>query len=114
MKDVPFSFTTRFGAEPGTNPEELIAAAHAGCFSMALANYLTEKKHPPAEVRTQATISLEDERINRMLLHTEVRVEGLDSSQLKQLAAEAEQQCPVSNLLREGLQITLETSLLHC
>lgn len=112
LKATPFSFATRFENAMGTNPEELIAAAHAACFSMAFSNYLSEKGHVPDTITTQATISLEGGAINKMHLVTRGKVAGLDGASFKRLAEEAEKKCPVSNLLRSGLAITLEASLL--
>ena len=111
LNATPFTFATRFENAKGTNPEELIAAAHAACFSMAFANYLSGKGHVPEEISTEATIYLEDGKINKMHLVTKGRVSGVDEAQLKQLAIEAEKACPVSNLLRSGLEITLDASL---
>ena len=111
LDETPFSFATRFENAKGTNPEELIAAAHAACFSMAFANYLTQQGHQPEEITTQATISLEDGKINKMHLETQGRVPGLDADAFERLAEEAEKQCPVSNLLRNGLAITLDAML---
>lgn len=111
LQQAPFTFATRFENAKGTNPEELIAAAHAACFSMAFANYLGEQGHQPEEISTQATISLDGGVINKMHLVATGRVPGVDEAQFKQLAEEAEKKCPVSNLLRPGLEITLEASL---
>ena len=111
LNATPFTFATRFENAKGTNPEELIAAAHAACFSMAFANYLSGQGHVPDEISTQATISLEDGKINKMQLVTKGRVAGVDEAQFKQLAEEAEKACPVSNLLRPGLEITLDAAL---
>jgi osmotically inducible protein OsmC len=112
LENVPFTFATRFENAPGTNPEELIAAAHAACYSMAFANYLDGQGHKPEEIRTRATISLEGTSINKMHLATEGRVPGVDDATFKRLAQEAEKKCPVSNLLRNGLEITLEAKLM--
>ena len=111
LRDTPFSFATRFENAKGTNPEELIAAAHAACFSMAFANYLATQGHAPGQISTRATISLENGVISKMRLVTEGQVPGLDAAAFKRLAVEAEKKCPVSNLLRNGLAITLEASL---
>lgn len=111
LKDTPFTFATRFESAKGTNPEELIAAAHAACFSMAFANYLSEQGHVPQIIETQATLSLENLSLNRMHLVTRGRVPGLDAATFKRMAAEAERKCPVSNLLRSGLTITLDAEL---
>lgn len=112
LHQAPFTFATRFENAKGTNPEELIAAAHAACFSMAFANYLTQQGHAPEEISTQATITLENGSINKMHLATQGRVEGLDEATFKQMAEEAEKVCPVSNLLRPGLAISLDATLL--
>lgn len=111
LQQTPFTFATRFENAKGTNPEELIAAAHAACFSMAFANYLAQKGHQPEEISTRATISLEEGSLNRMQLDTRGRVPGLTAEQFRELAAEAERRCPVSNLLRPGLTISLEVEL---
>jgi osmotically inducible protein OsmC len=111
FSDVPFSFATRFENAPGTNPEELIAAAHAACFSMAFANYLSQQGHTPDEITTRATVSLENGTIGPMHLETRGRVPGLDAETFQRMASEAEQKCPVSNLLRPGLDITLDAAL---
>ncbi|HEU4929428.1 MAG TPA: OsmC family protein [Candidatus Krumholzibacteria bacterium] len=112
LTGTPFTFATRFENAKGTNPEELIAAAHAACYSMAFSNYLSQKGHVPDTIATKATISLEDGKINKMHLETRGRVAGLDNATFKQLADEAEKKCPVSNLLRNGLTITLDAALL--
>jgi len=109
---TPFTFATRFENAKGTNPEELIAAAHAACYSMAFANYLTQQGHQPKEIRTQATITLDNGSINKMHLVTQGRVPRLSAEDFKRLADEAEKKCPVSNLLRNGLTITLDASLM--
>jgi osmotically inducible protein OsmC len=111
LSDTPFTFATRFENAKGTNPEELIAAAHAACFSMAFANYLSGQGHTPDEIQTSATITLDSGVINKMHLVTIGKVPGLDDVTFKRLAEEAEKKCPVSNLLRNGLTITLEASL---
>ena len=112
LDKTPFTFATRFENAKGTNPEELIAAAHAACFSMAFSNYLSTQGHVPDSIATKATITLEDGRIHTMHLEARGKVSGLDSATFKRLAEEAEKKCPVSNLLRPGLTITLEASLM--
>ena len=112
LNQTPFTFATRFENAKGTNPEELIAAAHAACFSMAFSNYLSQQGHVPDTITTRATISLEDGKINKMHLETRGKVAGLDNAAFKKLADEAEKKCPVSNLLRPGLTITLDASLM--
>lgn len=109
-----YSYTSRFEEGEGTNPEELIAAAHAGCFSMALANILSEAGHVPDEVRTTARISLEPENggfaIKRSELETEVSVSDLSDEEFQQHADEAMRGCPVSRALG-AIEIGLEARL---
>ena len=117
FNEVPYSFRTRFENEPGTNPEELIAAAHAACYSMAFAGALTRKGYQPQEIQTRATCVLEPQqpsgfKITTMRLETRGRVEGIDEATFKEVAKEGEQGCPVSNALRGSLQIELNASLM--
>ena len=111
LHEVPFTFATRFENAKGTNPEELIAAAHAACYSMAFSNYLSQQGHVPDEIATRATITLDSGVITKMHLMTQGRVPGLDAADFKRMAEEAEKKCPVSNLLRNGLEITLDATL---
>ncbi|MDP9018562.1 MAG: OsmC family peroxiredoxin [Candidatus Eremiobacteraeota bacterium] len=115
IKDLPFSFGTRFGDVPGTNPEELIAAAHAGCYSMALTAYLASQNIAANRVETKAICTLEQIeggfKIAKMHLNVTGDVPGIDAGRFTQLATEAERQCPVSNALRGSLQIELEAHL---
>jgi osmotically inducible protein OsmC len=112
LSQTPFTFATRFENAKGTNPEELIAAAHAACYSMAFSNYLSTNGHVPDTITTRATISLEDGKITKMHLETRGKVAGLDNATFKRMADEAEKKCPVSNLLRPGLTISLDASLM--
>jgi len=115
LSEVGYSFSTRFENEPGSNPEELIASAHAACYSMAFANTLAQKGYDPKRVETHATCVLVSTdggfAIRRMLLDVAVEVDGLTQSEIESIAEEADQGCPVSNLLREGLTIELEATL---
>jgi lipoyl-dependent peroxiredoxin len=109
----PYSYRTRFEDKPGTNPEELIAAAHAGCFTMALAFRLQVEGYIPTELATEAAVSLDQEgggfRISRSALRVRADVPGLDQATLARVAADAEQNCPVSRLLKA--EITLDAQL---
>lgn len=116
LKDLPFSFGTRFGDTPGTNPEELIAAAHAGCYSMALTAYLNSKSIASKRIETKAMCELVPLdgggfKIAKMQLTVTGHVDGVDNAQFKQLAAEAEKACPVSNALRGSVEIELVANL---
>jgi osmotically inducible protein OsmC len=108
----PYSFSTRFEDEPGTNPEELLAAAHAACFSMAFSLALTEEGHTPEYVETHATCVMTSQpeggfEITEMHLYVEGSAPGLDAETFREIAEEADKGCPVSNLLRPGLKIKL-------
>ena len=78
LHETPFTYLTRFENAKGTNPEELIAAAHAACYSMAFANYLSRRGHVPEVIETQATITLDQGSINKMHLATRGRVPGVN------------------------------------
>ncbi len=114
LKATPYSFGRRFGDEPGTNPEELIAAAHAGCYSMALAFMLTGAGHPPASLNTTATVGLEQEgagwKIATVHLVLKAKVPGIDRATFDKLAADAKAGCPVSKVLNAAVSLdaTLE------
>lgn len=107
-----YSFRTRFEEEPGTNPEELIGAAHAGCFSMALSNILAEAGHTPDRVHTTTRVHLDSDAgaITRIDLHTEADVPGLDEQTFQEHAEAAKQGCPVSKVLA-GAEISLDAKL---
>jgi osmotically inducible protein OsmC len=112
----PYSFRTRFEDEPGTNPEELIAAAHAACYSMAFSATLTQKGYPPQRIETHATCIMSPQkgggfRISAMHLQVRGQVPGLDEATFVEIAHEADQNCPVSNLLRSGLTIERDVAL---
>lgn len=115
LSKVAYSFSTRFEDEPGSNPEELIASAHAACFSMAFANTLAQKGYNPESVETHATCVLLAKdggfEITRMHLTSEVKVDGVTQEELESIKEEADQGCPVSNLLRHGLAIEIEATL---
>ncbi|MFP4622803.1 MAG: OsmC family protein [Gemmatimonadota bacterium] len=109
-----YSFQSRFEEGEGTNPEELIAAAHAGCFSMALSGELGRAGHDPKRVSTEARVSLvksdEGFTINRITLATEVEVSGISDDEFQKIAEAAKKGCPVSRALA-GPEIVLEATL---
>lgn len=111
----PYSFSSRFEDGSGTNPEELIAAAHAGCFSMALSGGLGRAGHEPVSVQTTAKVHLEKSDagfgISRIDLVTEAEVPGMSEDDFQQAAETAKQNCPVSKLLAAA-EITLEAKLI--
>ena len=113
LADTPYGFNTRFGNQKGTNPEELIAAAHAGCFTMALSARLTDAGHPPASLDTRAEVDLSMEggpSISAIRLTVKADVPGMDAVTFRQLAEDAEKHCPVSRAL-SAVPITLDASL---
>ena len=111
----PYSFQSRFEEGDGTNPEELIAAAHAGCFSMALSGELGKAGHEVESVETEATVHLEKVEegfaIKRIVLRTRVSATGLDDSDFQTAAEAAKEGCPVSQALGAVESIELEAEL---
>lgn len=109
-----YSFESRFEEGEGTNPEELIAAAHAGCFSMALSGELGKAGHDPQKVSTEAKVSLvkgdDGFTINRIRLVTEATVPGISEDEFMEIAEAAKKGCPVSRALA-GPEIVLEATL---
>jgi osmotically inducible protein OsmC len=112
----PYSFQSRFEEGDGTNPEELIAAAHAGCFSMALSGELGRAGHEPESVETTATVHLdkteEGFRISRVELDTKARVPGIEGAEFERLAEAAKEGCPVSQALA-ALEISVNAELVE-
>ena len=110
-----YSFASRFEEGEGTNPEELIAAAHAACFSMALSNVLAEHGHPAESVRTVAKVHLRQTdagpTIQRIDLETQGRVPGIDQDHFAMHAEEAKAGCPVSRALAGVEEINLDARL---
>lgn len=110
-----YSFSSRFEEGEGTNPEELIGAAHAGCFSMALSKLLSDAGHPPASVATAARVHLERTdagmTVTRIELDTVGDVPGMDQGEFTKHAEAAKANCPISRLLAPGTEITLSARL---
>jgi osmotically inducible protein OsmC len=110
-----YTFKSRFEDGPGSNPEQLIAAAHASCFSMALANMLSQAGNPPDSIQTNATVTLRriDDKptIATIALVTVGRVPGIDEAKFLETAEAAKAGCPVSRALASVPEITLEASL---
>ena len=111
----PYSFQSRFEEGDGTNPEELIAAAHAGCFSMALSGELGRAGHNAETVETEATVHLEKVEqgfaIKKIVLRTRASVPGIEDSEFQQLAEAAKKGCPVSQALAAVDEIEVEAEL---
>ena len=114
LKGTPYSFATRFGDAPGTNPEELIAAAHAGCFSMAFSAALGKEGFTPMAIDTTATLSLDQVgagfEITTIQLDMTASVPGIDPAKFQTIAEDAKANCPVSKVLK-GAKISLKATL---
>lgn len=106
LKDAQYSFKTRFEDGAGTNPEELIAAAHAGCFSMKLSFILGAAGITPESIETTCDIDLDSGKITSSVLSTKVKAAGLTNEQLQTAAADAKENCPVSKLLNTEISMT--------
>ena len=106
---TPYSFRTRFENDKGTNPEELIAAAHAGCFSMTMAFVLQSAGFTPTELDVEAAVTIEPEgegfRISRSALTLRAQVPNLDQAAFAQMVSGAEQNCPVSKVLNAAITV---------
>jgi osmotically inducible protein OsmC len=108
IRDQNYTWRQRFENEPGTNPEELVAAAHAACFSMAFASDLKKAGFTPESLRTHATLEMEQETagwtVARIRLEVQGSVPGIDEQAFQQIALEAKNGCPISRLLGPGLK----------
>ena len=113
LKENPYGFNTRFEDAPGTNPEELIGAAHAGCFSMAFSLLLGEENFTPDSIDTKATVTLEKQSdgfaITAVHLEMRARIPGIDQGKFEEISNKAKNGCPVSKLL--NADITLDATL---
>jgi osmotically inducible protein OsmC len=113
LKDTQYSFKARFADGVGTNPEELIAAAHAGCFTMAFSGQLTNAGFTPESIETTALLTLDmhdKPTITKIHLTMKAKVPGLDKAKFDELARNAETGCPVSRVLKA--EISLDATLL--
>lgn len=115
LKEAQYSFSTRFENGVGTNPEELIAAAHAGCFTMALSAQLTDAKMPPDTLETTAVVTMEKTddgpTVTKIHLKTRAKVPGAEKERFDELAKKAKEQCPISRLLKAA-EISLDAQLI--
>lgn len=110
----PYNWAGRFADGSGTNPEELIGAAHAGCYSMFLSAILTNNEYNPTRIDTQAAVHLEDgPTITKIELNVEALVDGLDEESFQQFAQEAKEKCPVSKALACVPEIVLNARLVN-
>jgi len=105
LNKTQYSFSSRFEDGIGTNPEELIAAAHSGCFSMKLSFNLTEVDHPPTELQTDCEITFEDGAIKQSKLILRAKVAGISEEKFAELVKDAELNCPISKLLNTKIVV---------
>lgn len=114
LKATPYSFTTRFENTPGTNPEELIAAAHSSCYAMALSGALSKERYQPTQLDVRATVSLskagEGWSISHSRLSLKADIPGIDKAKFLEIAEDAKKNCPVSKVL--NAEISLDAELL--
>lgn len=106
LDGTPYSYHTRFEEGKGTNPEELIAAAHAGCFTMQLAFNMEKAGHTADEIETRCTITLEEGTITQSFLEVRAKAAGLQDQAFQELVSHAEKNCPVSKVLNAKIQVT--------
>ena len=115
MKDAAYGFATRFEEQPGTNPEELIAAAHATCVSMALANGLAQAGTPATKLESDATATFDQTsdgfRLTTMRLSVRGQVDGLDEEGFRAAAEDAKENCPVSQALKNNVELSVNARL---
>jgi len=111
LSNTPYGFNTRFEDGPGTNPEELIGAAHAGCFTMALAARLTEMKLPIKHLHTKAEVTLEQAgkefTITAVHLDLQAKIPGIEETEFEKIANEVKKACPVSKVLNAKISLVV-------
>ncbi|UII25798.1 OsmC family protein [Fulvivirga maritima] len=110
LDQTPYSFNSRFAEGKGTNPEELLAAAHAGCFTMKLSLDLTTAGYQVDQLETSSTITLNDGKITQSVLKLQAKVPGLTEEEFQKIAKNAEETCPVSQAF--SFEIVLEAELI--
>ena len=112
LKDQPYGFNTRFEGKPGTNPEELLGAAHSACFSMALSLMLGEAGHTPESIDTVADVSLDKVdggfAITKIALDSKVKLPGIDKDKFDEIIKKAKAGCPVSQVLKAEITLTYQ------
>ena len=106
LNKTQYSFNSRFAEGTGTNPEELVAAAHAGCFSMKLSFVLGEAGFTPTELATDCTITLEDGTVTQAQLVLKAKVPGITKEKFNECAEDAKANCPISKLLNTNISLT--------
>lgn len=110
LSKAQYSYKTRFENGKGTNPEELVGAAHAGCFTMQLSANLSEAGFEPEELETKAEVTFEDGKVSHSHLILTAKISGIEQSKFEEIANQAKENCPISSLL--DTKITLDAKLL--
>jgi osmotically inducible protein OsmC len=110
LDNTPYSFNSRFEDGKGTNPEELIAAAHAGCFAMQLSAFLTEEEFEPERLQTKGEVTFKDGNITNSHLTLEAKIDNIDQEKFDELVQKAKKNCPISKLL--NTEISVEAKLI--
>lgn len=108
LNNTPYTFLSRFENDSATSPEELIAAAHSGCFAMKLAFNLQEAGFDPAEIKTVCTVTIEEGKITESHLELEATVEGIDAAKFEELVKHAKENCPVSKALNTNITLSMK------
>lgn len=112
LDNQPFGFNTRFEDKPGTNPEELIAAAHSSCFSMALSLALTDADFVADDITTKATVSLDEVddgfEVSHIALDVSAKIEGISEEKFNHLCQQTKQGCPISKLMNAEISLTTQ------
>jgi osmotically inducible protein OsmC len=112
LNNAPFTYATRFGeAKDGTNPEELVAAAHAGCFSMKLSFVLNEAGFTPDKIETKCEITLADGAISKSHLTVNAKIPGITKEKFEECAKKAKETCPISKSLNTNIDISMDATL---
>lgn len=107
LEQIPYTFRMRFEDEKGTNPEELIGAAHAACFTMQVSANLTEKGYNPVELKTKAEVTLENKTVTQSHLILNAKVPGIDRDQFNELVKDAKENCIISRLLKADISVDI-------
>ncbi len=110
LESQPYGFNTRFEGKPGTNPEELVAAAHSACYSMALSLALTEADYVADDIKTTATVSLDEVdggfEVSHIALKVEAKIEGISQLKFDELCVQTKEGCPISKLMNAEISLT--------
>lgn len=105
LKESQYSFKSRFESGTGTNPEELIAAAHSGCFTMQLSAFLTDENFDPEHLETRCEVTLENGTVTKSHLNLKARISNIDEGKFNDLVEKAKEKCPISKLLKTDISV---------